>query len=144
MKKVTPLFHSNPPLKIEILSSPRFWQFGRRLNHPAEREEVVHTMLSLKNLENLSNFEDWSLVVYKKSVSHVLPSFVYSFLSFKYCSLVQDIFLQKLPRETCPFFLPTRGLLFKVCYQAMSMQPVSTITRVRCPLYALFWGFTVF
>ena len=39
LKKVTPLFPSNPPLKIEILSSPLppFWKFGRRLNPLAER-----------------------------------------------------------------------------------------------------------
>ena len=31
-QKSHPLFSSNLPLKIEILSGPRFWKFGRRLN----------------------------------------------------------------------------------------------------------------
>ena len=32
-KKVTPLFPSNPPLKVEVLSSPPpFWKFGWRFN----------------------------------------------------------------------------------------------------------------
>ena len=41
LEKSRPLFPNNPPLKIEILSSPLpLWKFGRRLNFPlpAERE----------------------------------------------------------------------------------------------------------
>ena len=36
--KKSPLFSSNLPLKIEILSSPFFSKFGRRFNSPAERK----------------------------------------------------------------------------------------------------------
>ena len=45
-----PLFSATTPVKIEILSSPFFWKFGRRLNSsPAENggeggEGEVHTM----------------------------------------------------------------------------------------------------
>ena len=35
--KKSPLFPSNPPLKIEVLSSPRFWKFGWRLNPPCRK-----------------------------------------------------------------------------------------------------------
>ena len=34
LKKVIPLFHSNPPLKTEFLSSHPFWKFGRRFKPP--------------------------------------------------------------------------------------------------------------
>ena len=34
-KKVTPLFPSKLPLKIEVLSSPPFWILGRRFNPPS-------------------------------------------------------------------------------------------------------------
>ena len=34
-QKSHPLFSSNLPLKIEILPSPLFWKFGRRLNPPS-------------------------------------------------------------------------------------------------------------
>ena len=38
-EKFTPFFPRNPPLKIEMLSSPPpFWKFGRTLNPPAEKE----------------------------------------------------------------------------------------------------------
>ena len=36
-KSHPPLFPCNPPLKVEVLSSPPFWKFGWRLNPPAER-----------------------------------------------------------------------------------------------------------
>ena len=36
-EKSYPLFSSNPPLKVEVLSSPPFWKFGRRFKLPAER-----------------------------------------------------------------------------------------------------------
>ena len=34
LKKVAPLFPSNLPLKVQVLSSPPFWKFGLRLNTP--------------------------------------------------------------------------------------------------------------
>ena len=41
VKKVTPIFTSNPRLKVEVLSCLPFWKFGWRLNPaplPTERE----------------------------------------------------------------------------------------------------------
>ena len=35
-EKGYPLFSSNPPLKVEVLSSPPFWKFGKRFNPQAE------------------------------------------------------------------------------------------------------------
>ena len=44
-KKNTLLFSSNPPLKVEVLSSPPyFWKFGRRFNHPQQKGDGVHTV----------------------------------------------------------------------------------------------------
>ena len=44
-EKSHPLFPSNPFLKVEALSSPPFWKFGRRFNLlPAERGGGVYTM----------------------------------------------------------------------------------------------------
>ena len=47
LKKVTPLFPSNPPLKVEVLSSPPLWKFGWRLNLPplCRKGGGVHTMV---------------------------------------------------------------------------------------------------
>ena len=40
LKKVTSLFPSNPPLKIEILSCPPFFEeFGRRFNLPPPKQK---------------------------------------------------------------------------------------------------------
>ena len=41
LKKVTPLFSSKPPLKIEILSSPSlFWKCGWRHNPPHPQQKA--------------------------------------------------------------------------------------------------------
>ena len=37
-KKVTPLFPTNPPIKIKVLQSPPFWKFGRRFNPPPQQK----------------------------------------------------------------------------------------------------------
>ena len=49
-EKGHPLFPSNHPLKIEILSSSPFWKFGWRLIPPAERGRV-HTMLNMNKTQ---------------------------------------------------------------------------------------------
>ena len=42
-KRLAPLFQQ-PPLKVEVLSNPPFWKFGRRFNPPS-RKAGVHTMI---------------------------------------------------------------------------------------------------
>ena len=77
-KKCKPLFPSNPPLKIEILSAlpPLFWKFGRRLNpHPAEREgcTLCHP-LPIYQIENSDTFRSFSKdEVEKKKKSFMAP-----------------------------------------------------------------------
>ena len=48
LKKVNPLFPSNPLLKVEVLSSPPFGKFGWRFNPSSSRKGGgVHSMFSL-------------------------------------------------------------------------------------------------
>ena len=42
LKKVTPLFLTNLPLKIKVLSRPPFSKFGTRFTVPAEKGEDAH------------------------------------------------------------------------------------------------------
>ena len=44
LKKVTDLFPSNPPLKVEVLSSPSFFKIWLEVQpHPPAEREGVHT-----------------------------------------------------------------------------------------------------
>ena len=64
LKKATPLFPSNPPLKVEVLSSLPFWEFSWRLSllSPAERggggraahfvQPFTHDMVSWYHTQN--------------------------------------------------------------------------------------------
>ena len=48
-KKVTPLFPTNPPIKIKVLQSPPFWKFGRRFNPPPQQKGGRETPLVVKH-----------------------------------------------------------------------------------------------
>ena len=45
LKKITTFFPNNPPLKIEVLSNPLFWKFGRRFN--PHQKGVVHAIKTI-------------------------------------------------------------------------------------------------
>ena len=59
-KKSCHLFPSNPPLKIEILSSPPFRNFGRWLNPPSPSRKGggLHTMATSTHLTVPLIFQD--------------------------------------------------------------------------------------
>ena len=67
LKRVTPLFYSNSPLKGEVLSiPPPFWKFGWRLNSPPPLggKGGVHTMCYIpkSTYKNVLVLPSWHLV----------------------------------------------------------------------------------
>ena len=73
LKKLSPLFQQPPPLKLEGLSSPPFWKFGRRLTPPLPSRkggahyEVVTPML----FKVLSYFCVWKQIIFSKIKSDI-------------------------------------------------------------------------
>ena len=63
-EKSHPLFPSNPPLKIEVLSSPLFLKIWLETQTPPPLQKgVVHTMLEGMRYPNLVNVESLKLAV---------------------------------------------------------------------------------
>ena len=87
---VTPLFPSNPPLKVEVLSNPLFWKFGWRFN-PLPHAEMrgggcplwsiwVKFQAKLK-WKMYSSFEGTWGISYKKLQDTATSSFLFSILA---------------------------------------------------------------
>ena len=97
---VTPLFPSNPPLKVEVLSNPLFWKFSWRFNplpHAEMRGQGVPTMINLGEIPSKIKMKNvlkfWR---YLRLQDTATSSFLFSILAVLHqllCASSADIIL---------------------------------------------------